>query len=75
VDAVLVVQVDGLRTQALEALLDLGAQPLDTAAGVVATLGRDEQVVGVGRERRADRPLALPARVQMGGVEWLSSVS
>src|SRR3954449_8140625 len=51
VHAVLVVEVDHLRAQPFEALLELGAQPLDAAAGVVAALGRDDEAVGIPRER------------------------
>ena len=68
-DAVLVVELDHLGPQSLEALLQLRPKPLDPAALVVAALGGDEEVVGEGGEGGADRLLALPGRVEVGGVD------
>ena len=69
VDAVLVVEVDRLCAKALEALLELRPQSVDATAGVVAALGPNDDVVTERRERAADRALALPAGVEVRGVD------
>src|SRR6476620_4979484 len=68
-DAVLVVELDHVGLEAPKALLELGAEAVDPAALVVAALGGDEEVVGEGGEGGADRLLALPGRVEVGGVD------
>ena len=70
VDPVEVDERDRLLPQPLEALLELGPQRFrPAAAGVIADLGGDGQVIGEGRKRRPDGPLARAARVQVGRVD------
>ena len=72
IDAVQVVQRDAVGAQGSQALLDL--RPQHRGAPLARTepaLCRDERALATGRERRADRPLALAARVQVGGVDRL----
>ena len=70
VDAVQVVEVDRVGAEAPQALLDLRAQCFRIAGtGVVAALRRDDHAVRTGRERLADRGLALAVGVGVGGVD------
>src|SRR5215216_2241630 len=74
VDPVQVVELDHARAQAAKAFLDLLAEDLGPAlARTEATFGRDDAAVGRSRERGADRLLALPSGVEMGGVDQADS--
>src|SRR4029077_3395051 len=64
-----VVEVDRLAPEALEALLDLGAQRPRAAAARIATLRGDDEPLRLRREGPADRLLAVPAGVGVGGVD------
>ena len=70
IDAVQVVQADGIGPERAQALLDLRAQDLRPAlAGAVAALGGDEHLFAHVGERLAEGALAVPAAVEVRGVD------
>src|SRR5439155_1880003 len=72
VDPVQVVESDAVGAQSTKALLDFGEEDLRTSATAAATtpaLRGHDATVGIGRESRTDRLLALPAGVAVSGVD------
>ena len=65
-----VVEADGLCLQSAEALRDLDAKHLRSGT-VPATFRRNDATLRVGPESSADRVLALPSGVRVGGIDEL----